>query len=479
MESALALHQWDERTSMPPGGHGGRVAITAHLSELIHRAYIDERLADAARRVIETPADEDELLLARAVVRRIARLQAVPTGLAAALSSARSECVRAWHAGRAADDSRKWTDSFAHLLSLLIEEASAYSDGRDIYSRMLDRYEPGLTAARLSDLVDAVAGPLRALREGVIDRAGHSGRDGMGAATSWPMSLRDQRRLCAELRAWVGLDSDRLRVGETDHPFALLIAPGDVGIAIRYDAADAATALHATLHEAGHALYMQNIPADLLWFGIDEEGASHGIHESQSRFWENFVGRSRAFAPVLRSAADRIGAAGNRAADDHDGTCRVTDTVVRVGSDELSYNLHIAFRVDLEARLVRGDLLPRDLPAAWADACESAIGRRPSGARDGVLQDIHWSSGIVGGFACYLMGNLYAAGLHDAMGGDLGPIDRLIAAGGQHEIGRWLCNRIHRHGRRYAPSDLYCRATGSELGVGPLLEYLSGKWHAT
>ena len=165
--------------------------------------------------------------------------------------------------------------------------------------------------------------------------------------------------------------------------------------------------------------------------------------------------------------------------------CRVTDTVIRIGSDELSYNLHIGFRVDLESRLVRGDLLPGDLPAAWDDACEAAIGRRPAGARDGVLQDIHWSSGIVGGFACYLMGNLYAAGLHKTVMADLGPIESLIESGQQHEIGRWLCDRIHRHGKRYPPSELYRRATGSSPAaepspdVKPILDYLSGKWHAT
>lgn len=437
------------------------------LRSRISAAYLKPSLEADAHEALSQGHTQDDAAQLECLLTRIGRLRVAPLGLVEAKSRAISACTAVWHESRENGEVCGWLGEFDTLLSLVREQAAAWQEadnGPDAYSSLLGLYEPGLTSPRLAEHINVLVEALVPIRNGIL--AGNA-----DTPERLPLDAAQQRRLSIAIFDLFGLDRDGYRFAETVHPFALLIGPGDVGLAVRFDPANCMTALFGSLHEAGHALYMQGIPHERLWFGVDEEGASHGIHESQSRFWENNIGRSDAFAEIVGRLEPEIDAAllsrSSRS---------VVRSPVRTGADEVSYNLHIALRVELEQALVSGSLNVADLPDAWIEYSQRLLGCRPESPKDGVLQDIHWSSGIIGGFACYLMGNLYAAGLAETVAADVGALDELVASGSFEPIRRWLRDKIHRHGRVLSPDSLYAQATGKPLSVDPFLRSIMERY---
>jgi carboxypeptidase Taq len=467
LESTLALHQWDERTSLPKLGAYHRGEILTRLEGRINAAYLEPRFeADAREAQSRRPTPDDAALLECLLI-RIRRLREIPPGLVEAKSRAISACTAAWHESRENEDVGRWLGAFATLLSLVREQAVAWREtdnSPDAYSSLLGLYEPGLTSPRLANHISTLVDTLVPFRNAML-------AINADAPEGLPLETGLQQRLSMAIFDLVGLERDGYRFAETVHPFALLIGPGDVGLAVRFDPVNCMTALFGSLHEAGHALYMQGIPHDRLWFGVDEEGASHGIHESQSRFWENSIGRSDAFAEIVGRMEPDIDA-------EHLSRLsrRIVRSTLRIGADEVSYNLHIALRVELEQALVSGSLTVAELPAAWNEYSERILGCRPECPTDGILQDIHWSTGIIGGFACYLMGNLYASGIAETISADVGVLDILIASGRFEPIRDWLRDKIHRYGRVLSPDSLYTQATGKPLSVEPFLRSIRDRY---
>jgi carboxypeptidase Taq len=277
----------------------------------------------------------------------------------------------------------------------------------------------------------------------------------------------------------MGFDFNAGRLDVSTHPFCESAGPGDTRLTTRYEPGQLLSALHGTMHETGHGLYEQGLPKDERFGQPLAEAASMGIHESQSRMWENFVGRARPFWEWALPELQRQAGDPAVSALDVDTVYRGLNTVhanlIRIESDEATYNLHIMLRYDLERAMLKGDLSVADLPGAWNDRMRSDLGLEVPDDRQGVLQDIHWSMGAIGYFPTYTLGNLYAAQLWDAIGAALPDLDAQLRRGELSGLLGWLRANVHAHGRRYTASELCQRATGRPLSHEPLLRYLEGK----
>jgi carboxypeptidase Taq len=285
-----------------------------------------------------------------------------------------------------------------------------------------------------------------------------------------------QARFSREVAEAIGYDFKAGRLDVSTHPFTEGLAPGDTRITSRFQEAPFADGLGSTMHEAGHALYEQGLPKDRYHGRPLSEAVSLGIHESQSRLWENQVGRSRSFWNwALPRACSTLGLDGPDLEQLYRAMNIVTPSLIRVEADEATYNLHIMLRFDLERAMLHGDLATTDLPAAWNDRIRADLGLAvPDDAR-GCLQDIHWSMGAIGYFPTYTLGNLYSAQIWEAVRKDLPDLDQQIGSGEFQPLLAWLREKIHRHGRRWPAEELGERVTGNRLSHEPLMRYLRGK----
>jgi carboxypeptidase Taq len=347
-------------------------------------------------------------------------------------------------------------------------------EGGEPYDALLEDYEPGMTAAGIA----ALFGPLREVLTPLIaEIAGSPVRPDSGfhqVAVPVPVQIEFNRRIAGEL----GFDLEAGRLDVSVHPFTEGIGPGDTRITSRYREDRVADALSSTLHETGHALYEQGLPKERLPGQPLAQAASLGIHESQSRLWENQVGRSLPFWRwALPIAGEMMGEeiAGFSAEEVYRAVNIVSPNLIRVDSDEATYNLHIMLRFDLELAMFRGDLAPGDLPGAWNERMGQDLGLEVPEDRVGCLQDIHWAMGAFGYFPTYTLGNLFAAQMWEAARDALPDLEREIEQGRFEQLLQWLRTQVHTHGRRYPAVELGRRITGSEPGHGPLLRYLEGK----
>ncbi len=472
--SASALLSWDQETCMPPRGAAGRGRVLAALSGLRHRALVDPALAEAleawAGEHAGDPVAEAQVREAR---RRIERARRVPEALARRLAELASRGLEAWRAAREADDFTLFQPVLEEILAAKREEAACLAPEGDPYEALMDEYEPGSQVAELEplfrDLVAELQPLVRAVQESgpAVDEAPARGH----------FEPRVQEAFAREMAAAIGFDFEAGRLDASAHPFCTGIQPDDVRITWRWQEDDFRPALFGVLHEAGHGLYEQGLPRD--WHRTPlGHAVSLGVHESQSRLWENLVGRSRGF---WRFALPRFHAAfpdRREAAPDVEtlwpALNPVRPSLIRVEADPVTYNLHIALRFDLERALIAGDLEAADLPGAWDEGMERLLGLRPPSARDGVLQDIHWSMGAFGYFHTYTLGNLIASALLEAFAAEAGEPEEAWAAGDFAPLRDWLRERIHRHGSRFRVPELLEQALGGPLRAGPLLRYARG-----
>jgi carboxypeptidase Taq len=418
--------------------------------------------------------DSDDARLVAMIRRDQHKAVRVPTELAAELSGAAARSQEAWLEARAAQDFERFRPALERTLELTHRYAACFEGTGEFahpYDILLDDYEPGLTTAELRGifgrlqeelvpLVAAAAGP--ALAEPVLP--GHHPEPA-------------QRALLDEILAAVGFERRHWRLDPTVHPFARSMAHTDVRITTRWEPDDLAMAFYSCLHEFGHGLYeAQMAPAHYRTTLAEATGL--GVHESQSRLWENLVGRSRPFCewvlPLLRRHLGGL----YETVDAHDlyrMVNRVQLSLIRIEADETTYNLHIALRFELELQLLEGRLAVKDLPQAWDEATHRLLGLETPDLLHGVLQDIHWGTGMIGYFPTYTIGNLMAAQLWTAIAQGLPDLEADIAAGRFGPLREWLREHIHRHGRKFESRELLRRATGEELRVEPWLAYLEAK----
>jgi carboxypeptidase Taq len=477
MGSSLSLLGWDQETLMPPGGAALRADQLAQLAELLHRRRsgpVLGRLLEKARPLAEgLPPDADVAAVLREAQRDYDLATRIPPKLAAERAKLRSLARRAWAEAREKSDFKAFLPWLEKVFQLMRRWGEALGHAGGPYDALIDSYEPEETAAGLQRLF----GPIEASLKTLLRRILGSGRTVDTAALSHPCPVAAQRAFAQSAAAAVGFDFARGRLDDTVHPFCSTLSPGDVRITSRYQERMFVDGFYSALHEAGHGIYEQGLPADRFGSPL-AEACSYGVHESQSRLWENLVGRSLGF---WRHFLPRARAAFPGALDDvtPEAFCRavneVTPSFIRVDADEVTYNLHIFLRFGLEQALLSGDLAPKDVPAAWNERFAEAFGIRPPDDARGCLQDVHWSLTLVGYFPTYTLGNVYASHLYERAGRDLGDLEAAFAKGDFVPLLRWLADRIHRHGRRYPPALLIEKATGGPPSPGPLLRHLEGR----
>ena len=451
---------------MPPGAAEARGAQLSTLAGLRHRTLLDPSVDDAVSLLVES---DDPLVAAcgRHAIRERAHAQLVPESLVRSLSEVSSRSVAVWSEARPAGDMAAFIEGIRPLVALTREQAACLADGGDPYDALIDLYEPGTTYADLQPVLDDLATRVAP----IVDRLAGAGGPAL-PVRHWDIDA--QMRVGNDLAADIGFDLRRGLVGRTAHPVTMGLGAGDTRLSTRVDAADPLSSIMAIMHEGGHALYDQGIPEE--WRRtMAGDAPSLGAHESQSRFWENHIGRARSFwdriAPALASAF-RDAAAGLSGDDYRRALNRVERSTIRVESDEVTYDMHIVVRTRLERALVLGEMEVDDLPDAFGDALEALVGVRPASPGEGAMQDIHWAAGIMGYFPTYTLGNLYAAQLADAAEQAVGPIDEVVERDGFGPFLEFLRDRVHRHARLLPTPDLMRQATGQPLSADPFVAHL-------
>ena len=477
--SIRATLSWDQETMMPPAAASFRAEEMALLATLEHQRVTDPRIAELLGACEADPAlasDEDARANLREIRRDHERATKLPTDLVAELTRTASQAIEVWRDARAAGDFASFRPWLEKIVALNVRKAECYGapPGGEIYDALLEDYEPGVSAKR----VEAVFDPLRAALAPLLARVLEAGRrpDDAPQRVRIPIPLQKElNRLVAER---IGFDFSAGRLDVSTHPFTEGLAPGDTRITTRYSDDRFADALGSTLHEAGHALYEQGLPKDALHGQPLGEAAGLGLHESQSRLWENHVGRSRAFWAWALPEAKRI-AGGPLDPFDVDDVWETVNLVrpslIRVESDETTYNLHVMLRFDLERALVRGDLKPADVPGAWNERVRKDLGLEVPDDRSGCLQDIHWSAGAIGYFPTYTLGTLYAAQMWEAIVAAIPDLEVRVSRGDFAPLLAWLRTNVHSHGRRYRAAELCERLTGAALSHEPMLRHLEAK----
>lgn len=474
--SALSLLGWDQETMMPPAAVEHRAAVRSHLSGLVHDGTVDPAFGDLLAELAQADLDDAQAANVRETVRDRDRAVKTPRELVTELSRVTALAQQAWVKARQADDWPLFAPLLSQVMDLRRREAEAVGYESEPYDALLDAYEPDARAAELEPLFASLRPALAELTREIGERQDPAAADALRG--DWDPAAQEavSRRILQDM----GFDFRAGRLDTSAHPFTGGNHPTDVRLTTAYDPADPAKAIYSTIHEGGHGLYEQGLPAAHAGTPLGE-ACGLGIHESQSRLWENHVGRSRAFMeyllPLLRESFPE-----RTAGLDADGLFAALNVVrpslIRIDADEVTYNLHIALRFELERALFRGEIGVDDLPGLWRERMTADLGATPRGDADGALQDIHWSFGAVGYFPTYTLGNLYGATLFAAAGRELGDLDAMIARGEFAPLLGWMREKVHAHGRRWPGGELCRRAAGRGLNVDDFLNHLRAKFGA-
>ena len=479
LQAAASLMYWDQNTYLPRGGGAARGRHLAALERLTHERLVDPSL----RRLLEgLSARADDLGplerdLVRVLGRDVERATRYPSSFMASVTEHAAASYGAWARAREADDFDLVAPYLERTLEFSRQYAGYFPEAAHLADPLIDAADEGMTVADLRPL-------FARLRDALLPLLAATATTGQ-ASPALPVEAdaqagREARQLQVTLRLAraVGYDLERGRQDLAPHPFAIRVAHGDVRVTTRVDAGDLAEALFSTLHEVGHALYEQGLEQALEGTPL-ASGVSAGLHESQSRLWENLVGRSLGFwhyaLPVVQASFPELADLDPERA--YRAVNQVRRTLIRTEADEVTYNLHVIVRFDLELALLEGRLSVADLPEAWCERYRSDLGVVPRGHADGVLQDVHWFSGLVGGaFQGYAIGNVLSAQFYAAASAALGDLEAQFAAGAFEALHAWLREHVYVHGRRRPPMALVEQVTGQPLTLEPYLGYLREKY---
>ncbi len=474
---ARALLEWDERTKMPPGGAEVRAEQLATLTRLRHRRLRSDelgRLLDAAgAEVDEADRESVDASLVRVSRREWEKARKVPEDLGAETARVTSVAEHAWERARRDSDFASFLPHLERVIELKVRYLECF-DPAHPYDPLLDDFEPGMTTAVLRPVLARLAAGVRGLLDEVVD----AGVEIDGSCLHGDFALPAQAELAERVAAALPLQPGAWRLDQTVHPFATGIGISDLRITTRFDPAYIGTALWAVAHEVGHALYQNGIDIELERTPLCRS-VSLGFDESQSRLWENWVGRGRPFLGRLlgllrESFPERFDSVD--AEQLYRAANVVRPSLIRVEADEVTYNLHIAVRLELELELFEGGLAAADLPEAWRARMTEFLGIEVGNDADGVLQDVHWAGGAFGYFPTYSLGNVIAAQVWELVGAELPELDAQLAAGELGPLRDFLAGLIYRHGGRLEPAEMIERVTGGPLDPEPLLGQLRSKY---
>lgn len=472
LSQVSGLLAWDQEAAMPPKGAAQRAEQAGAMAAVLHGRQTDPRIPEWIAGIDAASLSPFDAANVAEAARAHRLAVKIPCRLAEQSARAASEGHRIWAAAREAKDFTAFAPTLARIVALKREEAACLAEGareHALYDALLDQFEPGAKTEEVAPLLDAMRPRLTALREAIAERPAPPAPEGRFPAEA-------QVGLARKVAARIGYDFDAGRIDTVVHPFCSGTA-GDVRITTRTDEADPFNCLYSTIHEVGHALYAQGAPDPFL---PAADYCSMGVHESQSRFWENWIGRSRPFAGWLHERmTDAFGPHGLDGPDAlYAAANRVKTGFIRTEADEVHYNLHILLRFELERDLISGALETEDLEAEWNARFGRDFGMEVTDPSLGVLQDIHWSAGLFGYFPTYALGNIYAACLDRAMREDLADRDEMVAAAETGPILEWLRRRVHAKGRLLASPALIEAATGAPPLAEPLLDHLEAKFGA-
>lgn len=470
---------WDEQTYMPPKGAEHRANQLSLLAGMAHQMATSTELGDLIGE-LESLQSFDDPDTPQAVVisearREYDRSTKLPQALVEEISKVTSLGHHAWVEARKKKDFAGFQSVLEKIVSLKREEAEAigYESGQP-YDALLDAYEPGASTAEIDAVFTAFRGPLVELLQEITGSSKQA--DPSILERSYPVDK--QREFSIEGATAIGFDFEAGSLDIAAHPFCSGFGPGDCRLTTRYDEHHFPGAFFGTLHEAGHGIYEQGLDPE--WYGTAiGDSASLGIHESQSRMWENLVGRSQAFWHHFYSRAQEHfpAALGDVSQTDfHRAINDVRPSFIRVEADEVTYNLHIMLRFEMEQLLINGELAPADIPAAWDEKFQASFGMTPPDVSKGCLQDVHWSMGAIGYFATYSLGNMYASQFYNQAEKELGDLGEMFAKGEFQPLKEWLNKNIHQRGRQFKANRLVEVVTGESLSHEPLLEHLRNRF---
>jgi len=474
--AASSVLSWDQATYMPKGGAAARGRQSATLQRLAHEKFVDPafgRLIDALASRAASLSDDDAALV-RVAQRNFEKAIRVPAEYVVRASVLGAASYDAWTRARPANDFAAMVPFLEQILDISREYAEFFAPYEHVADPFIDDAEEGMTTAAVQKLFKALRRELVPLVHAIAEQAPADDRclrQSFGEPAQLAFGLGVAQRM--------GYDLDRGRLDKTHHPFCTRFSAGDIRITTRVREDDLGDALFSTLHEAGHAMYEQGVSVAFDGTPLGH-GVSAGVHESQSRLWENVVGRSRGFwehyfPKLQQSFPDQF--AGVPLDAFYRAINKVERSLIRTDADEVTYNLHIMLRFGLEIEMLEGRLRIKELPDAWRAAMKSDLGVVPPDDRDGCLQDVHWYGGGIGGaFQSYTIGNILAAQFYDAAVKAHPDIPREIVSGKFTALHGWLVDNVYQYGRKYRPDDLVQRATGSAMRMEPYVAYLRGKY---
>jgi len=475
VSDASSLLSWDQQVTMPEGGTPARSRQLSTLSAIHHERLTQDELADLLDELESTELTDERAAVVREVRREQERAVRVPTDLVQRISELTSEALPVWEEAKAEDD---W-ESFAPYVEELVELKRRYAEhvdpDRDPYAVLFEEYEPCLPLEQAEEILADLRETLVPMIEEI--RASETPITTDAFAAHAPYGVEAQEELSREVLTALGYPWERGRLDTSSHPFSMG-TQFDARVTTRFNEDDPVEALLSTIHEFGHASYNLGLPDDAYGTPLGQHrGLS--VHESQSRLWENHVGRSAAFwEQFLPTFQERFPAAADvTPREAYESVNQVyEDNLIRVEADELTYHLHIVIRFEIERALIVGDLDVADVPEVWNDKYEEYLGIRPETDAEGCLQDIHWSHGSFGYFPTYSLGSVLAAQLYAAAEDDLGDLDARTREGEFEPLMSWLNEQVHAHGQRYETNELVREATGEDFAADAFVDYVTEKY---
>jgi len=477
LKNAQALLVWDQETYMPPGGAAGRGYQVGTLAKIAHEKFtsdeVGQLLDDLEPMTSQLPSDADDACLIKITCRDYRKSKRVPSIWVEEDTRVTSNAYSVWEIAKASSNFAMFQPELEKIVALRRQYADFFKPYAHVYDPLLDNFEPGLKTAEVEQIFNKLRPQQVALIHAIAEK---TGPDNSFLKASYPE--RAQLDFGREVITRFGFDWQRGREDISVHPFTTSFNTGDVRITTRINQNQLETGIFGTMHEAGHGMYEQGIAPALERTPLSGV-PSLAIHESQSRLWENLVGRSRPFWMYFYPRLQQLfpGQLGNVSLDAfYRGINRVQPGLIRVEADEATYNLHIMLRLELEIALMEGSLEVKDLPDAWNERMGEFLGLTPPDDARGVLQDVHWSSGHFGYFSTYALGNLVSAQIWEALHADIPDLEKGIIRGDFQPLLTWLREKIHRHGSKFEPQDLIRKVTGTDITPEPYLRYLTTKY---
>lgn len=470
----IKLAHWDQEVLMPPKAGPTRARALATMQSIAHDRLKDPALGEL---LVELEADDSLDATQQASIRVLRRdfdkATKVPDALVRELAELEARSYQEWTEARPQNDFARLVPLLTRMIEMKKEQADILGWEEERYDSLLDDYEPGMLTRDVEKMFSELESSLRPIVDPIVEAAGE--RPGFLSAS---YDAAEQDAFCRWLVQEVGFDIAGGRLDSSPHPFTMEVALGDVRQTIRTDPTMPMMSIYAAMHETGHALYEQGIPEELRVLPIGRV-SSLGMHESQSRLWENQVGRSRAFTDFLLPHLKERFPKQLRDVDSdlfYAGVNHPSRSLIRVSADEVTYNLHVALRFELEVAIFRDELEVKDLPGAWNEAMQKWVGTTPPNDSDGVMQDMHWCIGALGYFPTYTLGTLYAAAIFDKAKSELGDLDEQLRAGDTSALLNWLHERVYHQGYLYPAKELMERVLGEPPSAQPFVNYLRNKF---